>query len=589
MQPGQKKLITLLTAFRGAPHWCFFSLLLASCAQIVAPSGGKKDTVPPKVVKYTPDSAQLNFNSKKIELDFNEFIQLKDLNTQLIISPPMEKTPDIKMKNKSVIIDLGDEKLKPNTTYSISFGTALQDLNEGNPIDNFKYIFSTGDYIDSLAVTGKVQAAFDHKTEKGVLVMLYSDLSDSIVYRKPPDYFGKTKEDGTFTITNVHPGIYKLFALKDDNSDYKYTAGESIGFIEGTIDPSENKSILVDLFQEAPKKFFVKKYSQPDYGRVLLIFNTGSDSVKVKNLDPAFRPEQELQVFSKNNDTLVYWVKDYESDSLKLQVSNGNTVTDTLEFKLIKKEDALKSKRNPLKLRLLNNFSGNRATDLGGAIVLQFSQPIATINVPEADLKADSIPVKKLFYSTDPGFPPKPNNILLITRDSTATAEDPGHAGVFVSAPVSSVFTGLKEDTKYHLLILPGTFTDIYGLTNDSIRIDFKTQELKYYGTIKLKVGIPDSLVKEGSLKPKDYIVQLLDDKGNLYRQKVISGTETLNFENIRPLKYQLKIIIDKNGNGKWDTGNYSEKRQPENVIYDSEEVNVRSNWDLDLEWKVNY
>jgi len=233
----------LISAFKAntAPAYLLLLLFVASCAQVVAPGGGPKDKTPPRILKYTPDSAQLNFNSNKVVMEFNEYVQLKDLNNQLIISPPLEKTPDIKIKNKTLTIDLSGQKLKPNTTYSISFGNALQDLNEGNAIPDFKYIFSTGSYIDSLTVNGKVRTAFDHKTDKNILVMLYSEFGDSIVYKQQPDYFAKTNADGIFKISNVRPGTYKIFALKDEDNNYKYGGTESIGFVEGTINAADKK------------------------------------------------------------------------------------------------------------------------------------------------------------------------------------------------------------------------------------------------------------------------------------------------------------------------------------------------------------
>jgi hypothetical protein len=198
-------------------------MLLASCAQVVAPGGGKKDTTPPQVLKYTPDSASLNFKGKTIEILFDEFIQLKDLNTQLIISPPLEFTPDINIRGKSLIIEFnGKEVLKDNTTYCISLSNAIQDINENNAKENFSYIFSTGSYIDSLKLNGKVELAFDHKTENGILVMLYSDLNDSVVYKSLPAYFGKTNDEGLFQINNIRAGKYNIRALKDVNANYKY-------------------------------------------------------------------------------------------------------------------------------------------------------------------------------------------------------------------------------------------------------------------------------------------------------------------------------------------------------------------------------
>lgn len=559
--------------------------MLASCAQVVAPGGGVRDKVAPKVVKWSPDSAQLNFNSKTIELVFDEYIQLKDLNNQLIISPPFAKTPDFKIKNKTLTIDLSKEELKPNTTYSINFGNALQDVNEGNPKENFRYIFSTGAYIDSLHIKGKVQNAFDHKTEKGLLVMLYSDINDSAVYKDQPDYFGKTNTEGSFEINNIRPGKYKIYAIKDANGNFKYDGEpESIAFAEGSINPADDKELLLELFQEKPKKLQVKKYMHSSYGKIIITFNQGSDSLHVNNLSNTLKGVQEQVEFSKHKDTLTYWIKNYDKDSLKLQVSNGTSIIDTLEFKMIKKEEALKAKRNPLKLYVVNNFNGNQSFDLHAPIHLKFSQPIESFDEhANARMKEDSIPMKHLGFSKD--FVTETGDILICLWDSTAKAEDPNHKGVFVDAPIKSSILDLKESTNYHLLILPKTFTDIFGLTNDSIKIDFKTREQKFYGSLKLTVHLTES--EKNTSTTGQYIVQLMNEQEVVIREEFIRNSSELLFEYLYPNKYKIKLIYDSNANDKWDSGDYLKKVQPEEVLYNPELITIRSNWDADIEWKI--
>jgi len=556
-----------------------FLFLISSCAQIVAPGGGKKDITPPRVVKYAPDSAQLNFKSRSIEITFDEFIHLQDLNNQLIVSPPLQNVPDINVKNKKVLIEFNKkDSLKPNTTYCISFGNAIQDLDENNPIDNFRYIFSTGTYIDSLTVKGKVENAFDHKTEKGILVMLYSDLRDSVVYKKLPEYFSKTKEDGSFQINNIRKGKYKIVALKDGNANYKYDGEtETIGFSDALVDPSEKKSIAIELFQEPPKKVFLKKHFHNSYGKIVLIFNQGSDSIKVTNLNKDLKGVQELFDYSKNRDTLTYWIANYQKDSIKLQVNNGNKILDTVVFKMIKKEDALNSKRSPLKLSVVSSPKGNMNFDLNASIGFVFSQPVSSIQKNQKlQFKEDSIPFKT--KRSPCLYKIKPEQIQFGYIDSAREYEDINNPGTFIASFEFKKFQ-LKENTNYHLFIPPGIFTDIFGLTNDTIKIDIKTREEKFYGTMKLKVNIPET--------KENYIVQLLDEKENVVRENSIKKTETINYEYLYPQKYKLKIIIDENNNGKWDTGNYLKNIQAEKVIYNSELITVRSNWDLDLDWIV--
>lgn len=562
-------------------HSVFILLFMASCAQVVAPNGGKKDVKPPTAIIYNPDSAQLNFNSKTIQIEFDEYAQLKDVTTQLIISPLLEKTPEITIKNKTLLVTFDkDEKLKPNTTYSINFGNSIQDITENNAIDNFKYIFSTGNFIDSLTVKGKVQTAFNHKTEKGILVMLYATENDSAIYKNLPDYFAKTNAEGFFQITNVRSGTYTLVALKDINSNYKYdNEAEWVGFYAIPVDVSKKEGIKVELFQECPKKIVLNKYYHNSYGKVSLYFNQGSDSIKIKPLDPTIKSEQQLLEFSKHKDTLTYWIREYDKDSLKLQIANGNNIVDTLEIELIKKEKALKNNRNPLKLNLVESPNMNQIFDLNSELKLVFNNPIALID-NEPQLKIDTIDYKnkekKLTYTYN-------NTIVTLnTRyEKTIRTTDPNTPDVIRGSYTKTFpFIDWKENTNYHLFIPPGTFTDIFGLTNDTLKIDFKTHELKYYGTLKLNLILPEI---EGK-----YIVQLMDEKEIVIREQSISKTEMLFYEYLQPMKYKLKIIKDINVNEKWDTGNYFKKIPAEKVIYNPELIQIRSNWDAELEWKIN-
>ncbi len=555
------------------------SALISSCAQVLAPGGGKKDTTPPTVLKYSPDSAKLNFNTKNIEIDFDEFITLKDLNNQLLISPPLAKTPEVSVKKKTLKIDLDkNELLKPNTTYCISFGNAVQDLNENNPIENFKYIFSTGSFIDSLNLIGKVRNSFNQTTEKGILVMLYTDLSDSVVYKSQPDYFTKTEKDGTFQINNIKTGRYKLVAVKDANANYKYDGeSESIGFTDLIIDVSEKHDLLIDLFQEPAKKIYLKKYIHDSYGKVSFFFNQGSDSLKIQALNNYQKGVQEYLEHSKNNDTLIYWIKNFTKDSLILQVSNGNKVLDTVSLQFIKREDAEKSKKHSLKLKVLNSPDGNQSFELGGELKIRMSNHL-TFNSElfDATLKEDSTkrPVKVRME----------NSILTVVElgDSVYTEGFDENKPYGIDDKMVASYdpiTGWKENTRYQLLILPNSFTDFFGSANDSIKVSFKTREEKYYGSVKLNLNLQSDDYR--------YIVELQDESGNAVRTGIVRKSQEINYLYLAPKKYKLKMIRDDNGNGKWDTGNYLMKINPEPVIYNQELINIRSNWDAELDWTV--
>jgi len=559
--------------FTSTLYYCFFlsiCLFACSCAQQGSPSGGAFDRKPPKVLRYRPDSAAVNFNSKSIEITFDEYIQLQELNTQLLISPPLEYQPDITVKKKtlSIVFDK-KEVLKPNSTYTIRFGKAIRDNHEATPLEDFKYIFSTGSYIDSLSVAGNVLYAFDHKTEKGITVMLYSDLSDSAIYKKQPEYFDKTTDAGAFKITNIRPGKYKIVAFKDENSNYKYNEGEVLGFIDSLIEAGKDDALSIQLSKEEQKKIFVKKKQQDSYGKFSFVFSGGSDSLGINILNKdQFKDAKQLVQYSKLKDTITLWLDHVDKDSLIIQSVNGKTVLDTVKFKLVKKEAALKNARGPLKLTIKNSLNG--AVDLNNPLALTFSHPLVKINDSPVLLKEDS-----LAYTRNPLVYKRTDSLLgpvIITTTQKLSPKTPGNAQ-------SARNPLLKENTNYSLLILPGTFTDFFGLTNDSLKLVWKTKEEKFYGTLELKLKFENP--------SGDYIVQLLDDKENMVRQNIVSNAETIYYDYLYPQTYRVKVVFDKNKNGVWDPGDYLKKRQPEKTLYNAEVITIRSNWDLDLEWLV--
>jgi len=286
---------------------CFIALLLlASCANIVTPSGGSKDITPPAVVKSSPENYSTRFDVDIVTITFDEFIQLQDLRNHLIISPPIEQAPDFRIKGKTVIIKFA-EKLVDNTTYTINFGDAIRDITESNPIENFQYVFSTGDFLDSLSIKGKVENAFDLKTAKGTLVMLYacsntSSEYDSLPYKELPNYFAKTDASGGFKINNIKEGKYQVFALKDENRNYLYDLpNEQIAFLNKTIDPAGSSEILLPLFEETKSKQRLKKAYAEQYGKLTFIFNEPTNNVRLRPLNFSSKKPWEIVDFTKNN------------------------------------------------------------------------------------------------------------------------------------------------------------------------------------------------------------------------------------------------------------------------------------------------
>lgn len=543
------------------------TILISSCAQIVAPTGGKLDKIAPKALKYEPLNGTTNFSSKSITISFDEFIQLKDLNNQLIISPPLQYAPEINTKNKELIIEFDKkEQLKPNTTYSINLGNAVQDIHESTPFENFSYYFSTGVALDSMKILGKVENAFDSKAEKAILVMLYKNYTDSSANKLLPDYIGKTKEDGSFEIKNISAGTYKLIALKDANANYKYDSeSEKIGFVDTLIDVTKNKKNTVRLFEEPAKKTFIKYNAHNYFGKILLVFNKPTENISISPINATLNENDIFIDLSKNKDSVHYWFRNLEKDSIIIQVKENATIIDTLAFKLIKKADAIKNNRNPLKFQLTSSPNKNQNVELNSEFALNFSHPIEpstieAIKNKEIKLFIDSMLYtgnKELFYSQV-----KQSGFVIIQKNNNSEKPFP-----------------FKENSKYSLFIEPGTFTDIFGFTNDTIQLNFKTREEKQYGSIKLKLDV--------SNKSKNYIVQLVDEKENIIREVNTSKADALFFQYLLPKNYKLKVIYDNNTNNKWDTGNLKQNIQPEKVVYNAETITTKANWDLDLEWKI--
>jgi len=555
--------------------------LLASCANPVSPSGGPKDTEPPKFVKSEPPLFSRNFNAEKIKITFNEFIQLKDLNNQVIISPPMTIMPEFRLKGKSLVIDIKDE-LKGNTTYNIFFGGAIVDLTENNPLDNFQFIFSTGDVIDSLSVNGQLYNAFDLTPVKNVNIMLYTNSNDtiefdSLPYFVRPYYMTKTDESGNFSLKNLADQPYKIFALNDMNGNLIYDQpSEFIGFIDDTIIPTYiapmvNDSIANDsgitkkfvpqnvpssilklaIFQEIDSVQKLLKTTVPKRNEINFIFKRPTNRLFIKplNLDA----DENWAIIERNptKDTIIYWVKELGQDSLKLEISEDNVILDTIKIALFKKSKGKKSEsenKGLQKLLITNNLKSN-FIDLNKPLMLTFGYPLHAIDTAGIHLyENDSIPIEVNYSYVD-----SVNRKIKIEHK-------------------------WKKSTSYSLLIRDSTFIDIHNHKNDSILIKFNSKSPEDYGNLFINVEL--------SIPGVNYVVQIISgDK--VIREAQLNKTERIPFTYLIPGKYTMKIIDDLNNNGKWDTGDYIYKVQPEAVRLFPKEITIRANWDVEEEWKL--
>lgn len=537
----------------------FVALVFAfGCAQQVGPTGGPKDTAPPKIVESEPENFSTGFKGNNIIIRFDEFVQLKDLNSKLIISPPLKENPVFRIRGKALEISFEDT-LYPNTTYNFQFGDGIVDINESNILDSNRFVFSTGDKLDSLFIYGKVKNAFDLKPEKKVLVMLYREFEDSLPYKSRPIYFAKTTDDGSFRIQYLREGQYKMFALKDGNSNYLYDLPEeAIGYNEAPLSAGDTVESEVMFFKEDQlKQMLVRGYAE-HFGKIVFVFAKAAEKVKIVLLNHPTDKSWYVGELTPGKDSLVYWLTHAKDmDTLKLQVWDDKEIMDTVEIILPQKEEKgikkLKSLQPsfPEKLILSTNVRGGQAFDLFSPLIIEAQNPVAVYTV---------------------------ENIFLVEKKDTIKFTI---ASADLSKRKYRVEYKWKENTDYTLFIPPAAFTDIYGLPNDSLNISFKTRKTEEYGTIILKI-------KNEDITPGiQYIVQLMDKSENIIQEKILQRGSELKFEKVLVSSYKLKMIFDRNKNGKWDTGNYLKKIQPEKVIYYSDKVELKPKFDLDIEWKL--
>jgi hypothetical protein len=521
------------------------ALVLGNCARTSRPDGGPRDEAAPLMVTATPPYENTNFDAAKIKLSFNEFIKLKNLNKQLVVSPPMKYPPLITPQgfaSKYLEIEIVDT-LSKNTTYIFNFGNAIEDNNESNPLERFKYVFSTGSYIDSLESKGTVKDVLDNKPNKDFNVLLYkidSAYTDSIVYRKKPNYVTTTTDSVHFNFSNLKDGNYIMIALQEATNDYLFDPKtDQIGFYTDTIQLPRDSILQNDIvvFKETlPFKFGRAKELKK--GQLIFPYYGKKEDLKVTLLSKAPTDFKSISKFEQQKDTLNYWFSPFETDSLNFIVSNA-AIKDTVTVKLRKK-----------KLDSLSITGTTGIIHFRDTFFLRTNNPVIDIDTTKiAIMNKDSIAVS--FKS------------IIDQRENKL-------AIVFDKEPVQL----------YQISMLPEAISDIYTFKNDSLTYQVRTQEIEDYGRITLKVENPAS---------KNYIIELLDAKLELVQRNFVQETATIVYDLLVPEAYTLRAIEDRNQNNVWDTGNYLEKRLPEKIIYfKDEDLSVRANYYLNPVFKVN-
>lgn len=581
--------------------WSFFMTLIAvlyhSCANMAAPTGGTYDVDPPVVKKATPAFNSLNATPTRIVIEFDENIKIEKPSEKVIITPPQKNMPVIRSAGRNAIVEIKDTLL-PNTTYTIDFTDAIVDNNEGNPLENFVYSFSTGDRLDTLSIGGKVLSAPDLEPVTGIYVGVHSNHHDTAFTHIPFERISRTDSRGNFVVRGMAPGKYRVFALNDLNRDYKYdNPQESIAFLDSIVIPSTISAVRQDtIFQDSLtidtirtvhytrfvpddlllrsflsdfQRQFLQKHERPEAHKLNLFFASPTDMPTFFLLKPEVRNNDWfIAERSAKNDTLMLWITDsliYKQDSLSMQINyirtdsanNNYIATDTLNFNMRRtsreRANTEKKEGEEEQITFLNiNTNVQSSFELYNPIRIEFEQPVMAFDstyvqlLTEVDSLFEAIP----FHLESDSL--NPRKFTLRPR--------------------------WKPGGKYKMLIDSAAITSHYGLWNNKYEQSFTVKPLDQYGNMEISItGLPED---------KTAFVELLDKSDKPFRRSYVKAGRA-RFQDLPPGEVYARIVIDENDDGVWTTGNYEEGRQPEEVFYYPGKFVIRAFSDHSEDWNV--
>ena len=575
--------------------------VMYSCANIGNPSGGPIDKTPPIFMRSNPTPNAVNVKDRKIDIFFDEIVTLKDPSTKIIVSPAQTEMPRMSALGRKVTVELVDSLL-PNTTYTIDFSNSIQDNNEGNAIDNFAFAFSTGSVIDSMRVSGYVLDSRTLEPMQSVVVGLQSNLADSAFHKEKLQRVALTNDRGQFTIRNVSPGSYHIFALKDLDRDYKFgNPTEDIAFLDSIIVPSIGSreaadtvyndlneidtimratrpayfpnDILLSMFNEDRKSQYLANNLRVDSTRISLTFAAASDTLP--SLSIVGRNDVPDQWYtlerSQTNDTLTYWIRPphlVSADTLMVATtylrtdtaSNLSWGTDTLKF-TFQRQKAKKKKKNEetdsleqIRFMELHPLA-NGTQEVYAPLLLQTGTPIERYS-------REAFHLQRKLQNDTIFYPAEIKSIAL--RDSTLNRRD------------LMLKVDWEPGAAYTLAVDSLAMTDIYGLQTKPLKVDFNVRKMEEYGNIVFNIpAVRDSA-----------IVELLDGTEKIVLRAPVKSHRA-ELLNLLPGKYYARLFIDRNGNGKYDTGNYDMHLQPEETVYYPGAINLKKNWDVEQTWDI--
>lgn len=540
------------------------TILVAACANEMAPSGGAKDTEPPMMIAANPPNKTVNFKEQKIKIKFNEYLENSAFGRTLI-SPPTTEAPKYKISLNSVKVTLPQD-LEENTTYIINFADDIRDINESNPHSNFVYVFSTGSQIDTQSISGKVKNAFSGEPESEVLIMLYEKDSLENVKSKKPKYFAITNARGEYVIHYVKPGEYALAALKDKNMNFIYDQSqEMIGFRAENINLIDSVSLVQDMqvFTQPNSEIKITEAEERETGKLQIIFSAPIKSLRV---DGEITHSKNTSFLNNTRDTLTIWHSSIDQKQAELYFFINDSIKDTARIKLtpILMNENAENKISPLDIdfQQVTNSKGVKisnnlyACGFYESLKIFFSRPITEIN--------DSLPP------------------ILVVNDSTQEKIYPKIILDKKTKLFATIEFTKEENSFYSIYILPGKFKDIFATENDSTLLRFQTDDSEKYSVFKLKIN---------SKQNKHRIVEILASIEEAPKKRIFIATaesKTFTYNDFAAGNYIIRVVEDENNNGLWDTGNFDLRKQAEEVRIFKELPELKAGWEAEFELNLD-
>ncbi len=577
-------------------------LLPAGCANKGYPEGGPKDETPPRVVAEEPVSYATGFNKKYIDIYFDEYVTLKEITEKFIISPPQIKKPKVNLRGKYIRVEFQDS-LRTETTYSLDFADAIVDNNEGNPLGFYRYVFSTGTRIDTLELGGSLVDAISNEPMSGVPIFLYEGLADTTPLKSIPNYVGRTDSVGRFRITNLKEADYRVMAVVDDNRDSKFTPGaEKVGFIDSLIRPEVLRTTVTDtlegdsvavitkeifgpndlqirLFQEDPTQLYLANEERKQ--RELLTFTfsiPGRNDFSIRLADSIPVADWYFPEISPGLDTINIWIKDstiYKRDTLYVLLDYLRTdstgrhspYADTLRMTFSEKKPPRQGNRRKEEKKPAVDFT---------AIKIQLSgeQHINRPLTVEFDRPVTGSPAGKIRLE-------EKSDTLYLPAEAEWVQDSSNLRRFFLKHK-------WQPEGDYRLVADSAVITDIYGRHNDKLERKFKIRAEDSYGSIRVEMQGTEGEVVLQLYRSDGRKTTKGDKKFNVWAEKTVQKDGIYVFDYLDEGQYRLRAVLDRNGNGKWDTGLYGELRQPEEIRYLPVELRVRKNFEIEQTFDLN-